>query len=69
MNDREMAALEESLIWEQGLRLFALTNLSESNPFRKEIEEQSVKSMEDLFRLRSSNHSTERGEEEQVAIG
>jgi hypothetical protein len=41
--------LERSLIWEQGLRLFAMTNLSEGNPFRKAIEEQTTKAIEDLL--------------------
>lgn len=45
--------IHESLIWEQGLRLFAMTNLSEGNPFRKEIEEQSVRSVEELLRVSS----------------
>ena len=49
--------LHESLIWEQGLRLFAMTNLSEGNPFRKEIEEQASRSVEELMRVTSTHRS------------
>ena len=45
--------LNETLIWEQGLRLFALTNLSKGNPFREEIAEQVSRSLEELRRASS----------------
>lgn len=47
--------LNETLIWEQGLRLFALTNLSKGNPFREEIAEQASRSLEELRRASSIN--------------
>ncbi len=50
--------LNESLIWEQGLRLFATTSLSEDNPFRKEIEEQASRSLEELLRASSVKGSS-----------
>jgi len=45
--------LNETLIWEQGLCLFALTTLSEDNPFRKAIEEQAARTFEELLRVSS----------------
>jgi hypothetical protein len=51
MNQSKSLDLYDSLIWEQGLRLFAMTNLSENNPFRKEIEEQSCRTIEEIFRV------------------
>jgi hypothetical protein len=63
MSTSESAKLDlhESLIWEQGLRLFALTSLSEGNPFRKEIEEQTSRSVEELLRMSAVTNSTDIG--------
>ncbi|GMV66064.1 MAG: hypothetical protein KJ050_09030 [Candidatus Omnitrophica bacterium] len=61
MDEKEQVkiGISESLIWEQGLRLFAMTNLSETNPFRKEIEEQSYRSLVELMRISSESTSKE----------
>jgi len=52
MSEKNTKALpfevQESLIWEQGLRLFAMTNLSEDNPFRPMIEEQTIRDVEGI---------------------
>jgi hypothetical protein len=63
MSTSESAKLDlhESLIWEQGLRLFAITSLSEGNPFRKEIEEQTLRSVEELLRMSSDLSPTDVG--------
>ncbi len=50
-------SLHESMIWEEGLRLFAITNLSEGNPFRKEIEEQASRSLQEIMRVTSAKRN------------
>lgn len=64
MDDSEQVkiGISESLIWEQGLRLFAMTNLSETNPFRKEIEEQSYRSLVELMRIGAEDPSSEKAD-------
>lgn len=52
-SDSGNMTLNETLIWEQGLCLFALTTLSEDNPFRKAIEEQAARTFEELLRVSS----------------
>jgi hypothetical protein len=47
--------MTDSLIWEQGIRLFAMTNLSENNPFRPLIEATSVHSIDEIRRGLSEN--------------
>jgi hypothetical protein len=56
------ATINDKVIWEQGLRLFAMTNLSEANPFRKLIEDQAARSIQELMQ-QSPDHESGAGHE------
>ena len=50
MEEREalLVQLEDTLTLQQKIRLFAMTNLTEDNPFRPLIEEQTCRSASEL---------------------
>ena len=46
--ERLRVQLEDSLTLQQSIRLFAMANLSEDNPFRPAIEEQTCRSVTEI---------------------